>query len=131
MRLAGRHKVIKQKIDIMKEFVMIFRSAGDPLNTLSPQDMQGLMTQWQNWMGSIAAQGKLANIGYRLSTEGNTLKPNNVITDGPFAEIKEILTGVTIIKADTLEEANELAKGCPVLNIGGTVEVRGVVVMNM
>jgi len=115
----------------MKDFVLIFRNPGEPMETLSPQQMQTLMTDWQNWMGSIAAQGKLSNPGYRLSTEGDTLKPNNVITDGPFAEIKEILTGVTIVKADTLEEANELAKGCPILNIAGSVEVRGIIVMNM
>jgi len=115
----------------MKDFVLIFRNAGDPVNTLSPQQMQTVMTEWQNWMGGCAAQGKLSSIGYRLSTEGNTLKPGNVITDGPFAEIKEILTGITIIKADTLEEANEIAKGCPILNIGGSVEVRGVIVMDM
>jgi hypothetical protein len=115
----------------MKDFVLIFRNEGEPLNTLSPQQMQTMSTEWANWMGGVAAQGKLSNMGYRLSTEGNTLKPNNVVTDGPFAEIKEILTGITIIKADTLEEANALAKGCPILNIGGTVEVRGVIVMNM
>lgn len=115
----------------MKDFVLLFRNAGEPMNTLSPQQMQNLMTDWQNWMGGMAAQDKLSNSGYRLSTEGNTLKGNNVTTDGPFAEIKEILTGVTIIKAETLEEANELAKGCPILNIGGSVEVRGVIVMNM
>ncbi|OCX54778.1 transcription initiation protein [Mucilaginibacter sp. PPCGB 2223] len=115
----------------MKDFVLLFRNAGEPMNTLSPQQMQTLMTDWQNWMGSMAAQDKLSNSGYRLSTEGNTLKANNVVTDGPYAEIKEILTGVTIIKADTLEEANQLAKGCPILKVGGSVEVRGVIVMNM
>jgi len=117
---------------MMKDFVLIFRGVNDdPSNHLSPQQRQEFMADWQNWMGGIAAQGKLSNMGYRLSTEGNTLKADNITTDGPFAEIKEILTGVTIIKADTLEEANELAKGCPILKIGGSVEVRGVIVMNM
>jgi hypothetical protein len=116
----------------MKEFVLIFRNASDSaVAQMSSQQMQTISTEWQNWMGGIAAQNKLANMGYRLGFEGKTLKTANVLTDGPFAEIKEIVSGITVIKADSLEEASEIAKGCPILNVGGTVEVRSVVVMTM
>jgi len=115
----------------MKDFVLIFRGVNDdPSNQLSPQQMQDIMTNWQNWMGGIAAQNKLASRGYRLGDEISTLKPGNVITDGPYAEIKEMLSGIIVVKADSLAEAKEIAKGCPILTVNGSVEVRSVIVMN-
>jgi hypothetical protein len=52
------------------------------------------------------------------------VKPTNVVTDGPYTEIKESVGGYTVVKADSLDEAVELAKGCPILTVGGNVEVR-------
>ena len=116
----------------MKEFVLIFRNPNDSaVAQMSSTEMQTISTEWQNWMGSIAAQNKLSSRGYRLGFEGNTLKTSSVITDGPFAEIKEIISGLIVVNANSLEEATEIAKGCPIFNVGGTVEVRGVVIMNM
>jgi hypothetical protein len=114
----------------MKEFLLIFRNVpptGDAAP--SPEQMKEISKPWQDWMGSIAAQGKLANPGNRLGFEGANLRADTV-TDGPFAEIKEIILGFTILKTETLAEAVELAKGCPVLKMGGNVEVRYIVPMN-
>jgi hypothetical protein len=47
-----------------------------------------------------------------------------VVTDGPFVESKEIVGGFSIVQAETIEAAAELAKGCPALLVGGSVEVR-------
>ena len=115
----------------MNEFVLIFRSDFQPEVKFSPEEMQGIMTQWQNWMGGIAAQGKLASGGYRLGGGGKTVKPGKVITDGPYAEIREMLSGLIVVKADTIEEAAEIAKGCPILLVGGNVEVRDIIPMNV
>ncbi|HMG08282.1 MAG TPA: YciI family protein, partial [Mucilaginibacter sp.] len=53
------------------------------------------------------------------------LKPNNVITDGPYAEIKETIAGFIVIKAKDFDEAVSLAKDCPMLlGEGNIVEVR-------
>ena len=115
----------------MEEFVLIFRNSSNPNFTPSPEQMQDVVTSWMNWMGSLAAQNKIVNSGNRLSMKNaKTVRPNNVITDGPFMEIKEYINGYTIIKAAGIEEAAELAKGCPILNIGGNVEVRSVVSMD-
>jgi hypothetical protein len=82
-------------------------------------------------MGGIAAQGKLASSGNRLGGEGRNVKPGNVITNGPYVEIKEIISGFIIVKAGSIEEAAEMAKGCPmVIGGGGFVEVRDVIPMN-
>jgi hypothetical protein len=112
----------------MKEFVFIFRNSSNPNFKPSPEQMQEVLTSWMNWMGSLAAQNKIVNNGNRLSMENaKTVRPNNVITDGPFMEIKEYINGYTIVRAASIDEATELAKGCPILKIGGNVEVRTVV----
>jgi hypothetical protein len=112
----------------MKEFVFIFRNSNNPNFKPSPEQMQEVLTSWMNWMGSLAAQNKIVNNGNRLSLENaKTVRPNNVITDGPFMEIKEYINGYTIVTAASIDEATELAKGCPILKIGGNVEVRTVV----
>ncbi len=112
----------------MKEFVLVFRNSNNPDFKPSPEQMQEVMAPWNNWMGSIAAQNKLANNGNRLSMSiAKTVKPNNVVTDGPYTEIKEFINGYVVVKAANIGEAVELAKGCPILKAGGNVEVRAVV----
>ena len=114
----------------MKEFMMIFRNekmegGGKP----SAEQMQAVMSQWQNWIGNIAAQGNYVSTN-RLHSEGKTLKPNNVSLDGPYAEVKEMVGGYLIVKANSLDEAVEMAKSCPNLLYGGSVEVRSVLSMD-
>jgi hypothetical protein len=54
---------------------------------------------------------------------------SQVVTDGPYLEIKEAIGGYTLIRAESLEEAAEISKGCPILLAGGNVEVREIAVM--
>jgi hypothetical protein len=106
----------------MKDFLFLFRMNGAPAG--SPDEMQAMTKRWMDWIGGIAAQNKLTDRGNRLFSSGKVLKPGNVITDGPYTEIKESIGGYSIVKANSLEEATELAKGCPGLTVGGSVEVR-------
>lgn len=115
----------------MKEFLLVFRrDATSNEVPPSPEQMQATMKQWQDWMGSIAAQNKLANPGNRLSPDGRVVKAGNLVTDGPYVEIKEAIGGYIIVKAASLDEAAELANGCPILAINGNVEVRTIVPMD-
>lgn len=92
----------------------------------SPEQMQVYMKQYQDWVGSIAAQNKFVG-GTALSMEGRVIKPKNVITDGPFAEIKESIAGFITIRAKDFEEAVSMAGLCPILGgEGNSVEVRKV-----
>jgi hypothetical protein len=108
----------------MKDFLLVFRNDPNVAQALSLEELQARTKKWMDWVGGIAAQNKLVDRGNRLSNEGAVLKPGNIITDGPFVEIKESIGGYTLIKADSLEEAIELSKGCPILQFGGNVEVR-------
>lgn len=105
----------------MKEFALIFRLNKDSNAKPSPEQIQERM----NWLASIAAQDKLADKGNTLSpVSAKTIKPGNVVTDGPYAEIKEFISGYMIVKTETIEEAIELAKANPIFKIGGNIEVR-------
>lgn len=109
--------------------MMIFRNEYNPSFQPSPEQMQASIKQWQDWIGGIAAQGKFLSTN-RLGFEGKTLKTNNIIADGPYAEVKEIVGGYILVKANDINEAIKLAEGCPILHIGGHVEVRNVMTMN-
>jgi len=114
----------------MNEFLLIFRreaNTGEPQP--SPEQMQAMMQKWQDWMGSIAAQNKLVDRGNRLDSNGKVVNPGAVITNGPYVEIKEVIGGYTLIRATSLEDAAEISKGCPILAVNGTVEVREIVPM--
>jgi hypothetical protein len=113
----------------MKDFLFVFRNDYKSVPKASPEEMQGIMKQWMDWIGSIAAQNKLADKGNRLGSAGKVVKANNVITDGPYTEIKELIGGYIAVKAASYDEAVELAKGCPILAEGGNVEIRDIVTM--
>ncbi|KIO77734.1 transcription initiation protein [Pedobacter lusitanus] len=109
----------------MKEFVLIFRHE-DGSKIASPEQMQIWMKQTMDWLGGIAAQNKLVNQGNGLSFEDSRVVGHQgVVTNGPFGDIKETIGGYVIVKADSVDEAVEFAKNCPVLQgEGNTVEVR-------
>ena len=108
----------------MKEFALLFRQPGFDPTTISPKEFEAINKKWEAWKKSIEDQGKVAAPGIRLGAEGKVLKPGGVITDGPFVEIRERLGGLVIVKAESLEEAVTLAHGCPVMDTGGSVEIR-------
>lgn len=115
----------------MSEFMMIFRTGKMDNSGRTPEEMQALMQVWQDWIGGIAAQGKFVGTN-ALGPKGKTISNEGIVTDGPYAELKEIVGGYIIVKADNLDEAVKLSEGCPTLSIpGGKVEVRDVMVFDM
>lgn len=113
----------------MKEFMMIFRNDKD-LPKPSPEQLQSMVKEWQDWIGGIAAQGKFVATN-ALGFEGKTVNQKGVLSDGPYVELKEIVGGYLICKAASLKEAIALTEGCPTLLSGGTVEVRDVMSFEM
>ena len=108
----------------MKEFLLIFRADYKAMPKASPEEMQATTQRWMNWVAGIAAQGKLVDRGNRLYDTGKVLKSDGLISDGPYTEIKESILGYTLVKGTSLEEASNLAKECPILLVGGNVEIR-------
>jgi len=107
----------------MKEFLMLFRHTPNPDMVIPEGDaLQAEINKWQNWIGGIAAQGKFVKSN-ELDYQGKIVNAGKVV-NGPYAEVKEIVGGYIIVKADNYDEAVEMAHGCPTLGYGGSVEVR-------
>lgn len=110
--------------------MMLFRSEPAPQEFAgSPESVQAEIKRWDDWIGGIAAQGKFIKSD-ALGYEGRTITKTALITDGPYAEAKEIVGGYILVKADDLDDAVQLAQGCPVLEDGGKVEIRDVMVFD-
>jgi hypothetical protein len=111
----------------MDEFILIFRHE-DGLKVASPEQIQIWMKQTRDWMAGIAALNKLSGGNGLPFADARVVRNKNntnIVTNGPFGEIKETIGGYIIVKADSVDEAVEFAKGCPVLQgDGNSVEVR-------
>ena len=116
----------------MKEYMFFFRGGYSHTEEHSPEAAQAHMQKWMQWMGSLAQQGKLAGAQPLNATGRKIAGTQKVVTDGPFMEGKEMVGGYLICKADTYDEAVEIAKGCPVLEYSdGNVEIREIQELKM
>lgn len=108
----------------MEEYALIMRHE-DGNKIASPEQMEVWMKQTMDWIGGIAAQNKFVGGTGLLFDDARVVKSNKTVTNGPFGDIKETIGGFITVKADSVEEAVEFAKGCPVLGgEGNTMEVR-------
>jgi hypothetical protein len=108
----------------MEEYALIMRHQ-DGKKLATPEQMETWMKQTMDWIGGIAAQNKFVSGTGLPFEEAKVVGSNNIVTNGPFGDIKETIGGFIIVKADSVDEAVEFAKGSPVLQgEGNTVEVR-------
>jgi len=114
----------------MSEFLYLFRGGDAREANGSPEAMQAHMAKWMKWMEDLGKQGKLSG-GQPLKNEGKTVQRRGLVTDGPYAEGKEIVGGYLIVKANDLHDAVEISKDCPIFEYDGTVEVREIQSMEM
>ncbi len=110
----------------MKQFMILIREESTDFSKFSPKDFAEFMQQYEAWSRKMAESGQNAG-GAKLNRDlGRTLrkKGSQIVVDGPYAEAKDAVGGFYIINANDMEEAIEIAKGCPSLSHGGAVEVR-------
>ena len=111
----------------MEKFMFIFH--GGSSAALSPNDAQSNMQKWMLWIETLSKSGRYLS-GEPLEPRGKIVSGSKkLVTDGPFAEGKELVGGYFIIHAKDLDEAVELAKDCPDFELNGKVEVRPVMKM--
>ena len=106
-------------------YMLLFR--GTHRNNLSPEEIQEAMSRWTAWFDRLSEQGK-AKAGQSLRNEGAIVsgKKGVSVADGPFVESKEAIAGYIFLQVNNLDEAVEIAKECPGLEYGVSVEVRAV-----
>ena len=109
---------------------MILLRGGPEMNNFSPAEMEAHMGKWKSWMGGLAQEGKLSS-GLPLNKTGKQVTAHGeVVTDGPFAEGKEVVGGYLIFNAEDIEGAVTIAKGCPIFEgENANVEVREIMSM--
>jgi hypothetical protein len=111
----------------MNDFVFLYRG-GDAAR--SPERMQQTLQKWSAWMAALRENGHLKDPGLALQRGGNLVKgKQRTVTDGPFAEVKDVIGGFSLLSARDLEQAVELSKGCPIFEDDGAVEVRPVLTL--
>lgn len=113
----------------MSEFLYLYRR--NPA-AMAPERSQQTMLKWAAWLKDLAEKGHVKDQGQPLERTGKVVKgKQKTVIDGPFAEAKDVVGGYTLIEARDLDQAAELAKGCPVFELDGMVEVRPILKMNM
>ncbi len=113
----------------MSEFTFLFRGR-EPFRAAEVQ--QQTMQKWAAWFKELGAKGHLKDPGRPLEPTGRLVRSGaNGITDGPYAETKDVIGGYIVVEADNLDDAARLAHGCPILEAGGCVEVRQVQIFTL
>ena len=113
----------------MSEFTFLYRGS-DP--TASAEQMQKTMQKWVAWFKDLSAKGHIKDPGHPLERTGKVVRgQQKSVHDGPYAEAKDVVGGYTLIEAKDLAQAVELSKGCPILEVGGSVEVRPIRILSM
>ena len=113
----------------MTQFALLYRSTNEAHRQAmgSPEQAQQSMTKWRAWFKEMTERGQLKSIGEPLERVGKVVGGNRrTVTDGPYAEAKDVIGGFSIIEARDLDDAAKIAGGCPILELGGSVEVRPV-----
>src|SRR5258708_25383186 len=106
----------------MKDFMFIFRGPDYSELKMTPEQSQAAMKAWFDWIGELSAKGQYV-AGNPLVKTGTMLEgKKTIVTDGPFAEGKELVGGYLIIKAGTLEEATAFAHRFPDFDKQATVQ---------
>jgi hypothetical protein len=106
------------------EYMLLFHGTHWDKN-LSPEELQNVMSRWSAWFDRLVEEGKIKS-ARPLQHEGKIVswKKGQTVADGPFSESKEAIGGYFLLQIGDLDEALEIAKECPTLKYGMTIEVR-------
>jgi len=110
----------------MQRYMLLLRAAPGVFTDLSPEEIQGILQRFTKWREALTANGHNPEGQKLRDGSGRQLKQSGgklIVTDGPYAETREILGGYFAYDAENYEQAVELAKGCPTLPYG-PIEIR-------
>ncbi len=126
MRATDSLRGVSEAAGAALKFMLIFRGGAVSRSDLSPRELQAHVAKWYTWSDELTRQGR-HTAGTPLDNPGVTVRGHErMVTDGPYAESKDLVTGSMIIDAVSLEDALEVARTCPTYEFDGSVEVRPV-----
>jgi hypothetical protein len=106
-----------------KEYMLLFRFNPAMDNQPTEAQLNEQHQQWGSFIGGIAIQEKLVST-HQLGFSGAQVFANNHVADGICVAENKTLGGNMVIRAGSLHEAISISKNCPILFMGGSVEVR-------
>jgi hypothetical protein len=113
----------------MSDFVFFFRATEEERHGAmgTPEQAQKSLAAWRTWVQGLEANGHLKNPGQPLDPSGKVVRGRHkLVTDGPYAETKDLILGYMVVEARDMTEAIALAGECPMVLGGAAVEVRPV-----
>lgn len=113
----------------MPKYMLLLHDRTDGFAAMSPEQMQQVIQKYMAWGDKLRTAGIIKD-GQKLTDEpGRVIRTNGGqvrVTDGPYSETKEVLGGYYTVEAETYDKAIEVARSCPHVEYGGTIEVRQV-----
>lgn len=106
----------------MAKFMFLARGDGKCVKDQPAEQRQEAMQAWGEWIEGGLEAGWLLDPGDGLKAGGKVLHPDRTVTDGPFAESKELVGGYCMVEAPDLDAAVELALSMPVTDVA--MEIR-------
>lgn len=112
-----------------REFMLLFRF--EPVMDYQPTaaEQAEQQQQWGAFIGNLAMQEKLVST-HQLGFEARLIDNTQTVTDGLHIADGYTIGGNMVIKASSIEEAVEVGKSCPIIAMGGNVEVREILPMD-
>ena len=108
----------------MERFMLIVREDLERIGRLSTEVRFSESPDMTDWIRSLVESGNYIG-GEPLAITGRYVTKNEVLSDGPFIESKEGISGYDIILAENLEQATAIAQTCPMVLVGFAIrEVR-------
>ena len=108
----------------MNQFLLIFRGGAITEKGIAPQRLQEHLAKWGVWSAQLEKAGILEG-GNPLENTGRTIRGSKkAVTDGPFTEAKDLLSGYIMVAVKDLDQATKIALECPIYEYDGSVEVR-------
>lgn len=98
----------------MTQFLILVR--GSDHSVASPELMQKRLVAFGEWVQKVLVDKYVAGAPLEDHDARLLRSKNEVLTDGPFLESKEMISGYFIINAGDIKEAVELTKQCPLLD---------------
>jgi hypothetical protein len=111
----------------MASFLLLLHEDTGQFPEQSPEDMMAIVKEYMAWSDRLRKDGKYMSSNKLTDEPGKVLRPKGgqiVVTDGPYAETKELVGGYYCVSAADYDEACRIAESCPHLNYGGRIEVR-------
>ena len=110
----------------MSQYLLLLHGSNGTSTDMSPEQLQHMLQRYAAWAGALHQQGRLRG-GEKLRDDGGRglrAERGEIVVDGPFVETKETIGGYFVVEAADYAEAIEIARGCPALRDGGSVELR-------